>query len=64
MTTKSGLSHSCPDGTHSRLNRTGPVGTQKGVRFSCPRCGWSNSAVAMQREYDAVRPLIVAALSR
>lgn len=42
------LAHSCPDGTHSKLVRTGPIGAVEGVTFSCPRCGMMKSAGAIE----------------
>jgi predicted RNA-binding Zn-ribbon protein involved in translation (DUF1610 family) len=41
------MMHSCPDGTHTRLVRSGPVGTMRGVRFDCPRCGWSRAGATI-----------------
>lgn len=42
------LAHRCPDGTHSRIVRSGPVGIiSDQVRWGCPRCGWTDRAPAM-----------------
>ncbi len=60
------MMHACPDGTHTRLVRTGPTGTTVGVWFDCPRCGYRKSGQAMYD--DAARalhdPRIRAALAR
>jgi len=57
------MTHRCPDGTATKLSRTGPVGTMEGVTFRCPKCGHSKSAVQIVRDFEAMRPTIVAALS-
>lgn len=41
------MAHKCPDGTHSKLVRTGPIGTVEGVTYDCPRCGYHNDAATM-----------------
>jgi predicted RNA-binding Zn-ribbon protein involved in translation (DUF1610 family) len=58
------MMHSCPDGTHTRLTRTGPVGTLKGVTFTCPRCGYGRSAAKIKSDAEAIRERIVASLAR
>lgn len=58
------LAHSCPDGKHTKLIRTGPVGTMEGVTFRCPRCGDTRTGQRIHDDFEAARPLIVAALSR
>ena len=58
------LMHRCPNGHPTKLIRTGPVGTMEGVSFRCPKCGYSKSAVQIERDFEAIRPKIVAALSR
>ena len=58
------MSHSCPDGTHTKLVRTGPVGTTEGVTFSCPRCGYSKAATAIYADAKRVLtdPKVLASL--
>jgi predicted RNA-binding Zn-ribbon protein involved in translation (DUF1610 family) len=58
------MAHSCPDGTHSRLVREGPVGTMEGVTFSCPRCGYVKSAILIYEDTKRVLsdPKVLAAL--
>jgi hypothetical protein len=57
-----GLAHSCPDGKHTKLIRTGPLGTEEGVTFRCPRCGESKSGAQIMADFQAIRPRIIAAL--
>lgn len=58
------MAHRCPDGTISKLTRTGPTGTIEGVTFQCPRCGLTKSGAAIVADFEAVRPFIIAALQR
>ena len=58
------MTHRCPNGTATKLSRTGPIGTMEGVTFLCPTCGYSKAAVQIERDFEALRPAIVAALSR
>lgn len=58
------MRHTCQNGTSEKLERRGPVGTTKGVTFSCPRCGWSQTAEQMERDTERVHELIVHKLSR
>jgi hypothetical protein len=58
------MRHTCPDGTQSKLTRTGPVGTIEGVVYSCAHCGYSKSAVRIMADTLAVKDKIVAALAR
>lgn len=57
------MQHSCPDGTHTRLIRTGPVGTVDGVTYACPRCGYSQPAAQILEDFEQARASIKAALS-
>jgi hypothetical protein len=57
------LMHRCPNGTATRLTRTGPVGTLEGVTLSCLTCGYSKSAIQSAHDFEALRPTIVAALA-
>jgi len=60
------MMHSCPDGTYTRLVRTGPTGTMIGVTFTCPRCGWASAATVILDKAEAVlnNPAIRAILRR
>ena len=58
------MRHTCQDGTQSKLQRHGPVGTIEGVTFSCGHCGYVKSAVAIERDTERVHELIVHKLSR
>jgi hypothetical protein len=44
------LKHRCKDGQATKLERHGPVGTMVEVTFSCPRCGWTQTAEVIKRE--------------
>lgn len=56
------MMHSCPDGTYSKLIRTGPIGTMVGVTYDCPRCGYHRSAKVIWDAANTARPVIAAAL--
>ena len=58
------LAHRCPNGQPTKLIRTGPVGTMEGATFRCPSCGQTKTAATIERDFEAVRPTIVAALGR
>jgi predicted RNA-binding Zn-ribbon protein involved in translation (DUF1610 family) len=58
------LTHRCPNGQSTKLIRTGPVGTMEGATFRCPTCGHVKAAVQIERDFEALRPKIVAALGR
>lgn len=56
------MRHTCPDGTSTRLVRSGPVGSDgPDVTFSCPRCGWTRTADIIGRDVRIVAAAIVAA---
>jgi len=48
------VGHSCPDGTRTKLVRTGPIGTLEGVTFHCPRCGYTKSAETIMADTKSV----------
>ena len=58
------MRHTCSDGTQTKLQRTGPVGTMRSVRYTCPNCGTVKTATAIWRDANKVRRTIVATLSR
>jgi transcription elongation factor Elf1 len=58
------LMHRCPNGTATKLIRTGPVGTAVGAAFHCPNCGHVKSAVTIELDFVAALPKIIAALGR
>lgn len=57
------MSHTCPDGTRSKLVRVGPIGTMEGVTYHCRHCGTTRKASAIWADATKARAAIVARLS-
>jgi predicted RNA-binding Zn-ribbon protein involved in translation (DUF1610 family) len=55
------LAHRCTDGSAQKLRR---IEVRTGVLFECPKCGRVKTADEIERDFEALRPKIVAALSR